>query len=237
MDRKKTILTAVLINAGLLAILFIAALVTREEEGEIERAWVEAPHLPPTYQEEAPPFSASYVEAPLPQEVPVAASPIEIPESLVKVEEPIHKLPPVKEGEPLFKEPAPLAAEPAKKGVSSDWIEVVVKKGDSLEKIAKAHHVTVDAIIKKNQLPSSFLRIGQVLKVPTEKNLAISPKLKPLAPVEKTAGPEYYTVKVGDNPWTIAMTHHMKVEELLRLNGLNEEKARKLKPGDRLRIR
>ena len=50
-------------------------------------------------------------------------------------------------------------------------------------------------------------------------------------------GPEYYTMKVGDNPWAIAMKHHMKVEELLRLNGLNEERARKLKPGDRLRTR
>ncbi|HSX13751.1 MAG TPA: LysM domain-containing protein [Chlamydiales bacterium] len=50
-------------------------------------------------------------------------------------------------------------------------------------------------------------------------------------------GPEYYIVKVGDNPWGIAMKHHMKLEELLKLNQLNEEKARKLKPGDRLRTR
>jgi LysM repeat protein len=60
------------------------------------------------------------------------------------------------------------------------------------------------------------------------------------APVEKPAqstGPDYYTVKVGDNPWMIAMKHHLKLEELLKLNGLNEEKARKLKPGDRLRIK
>jgi LysM repeat protein len=44
-------------------------------------------------------------------------------------------------------------------------------------------------------------------------------------------------MKVGENPWAIAIRHHMKLDELLRLNGLNEEKARKLKPGDRLRIR
>jgi hypothetical protein len=29
----------------------------------------------------------------------------------------------------------------------------------------------------------------------------------------------------------------MKVDELLKLNHLNEEKARKIKPGDRLRVR
>ncbi|HEY4254932.1 MAG TPA: LysM domain-containing protein, partial [Chlamydiales bacterium] len=50
-------------------------------------------------------------------------------------------------------------------------------------------------------------------------------------------GADYYIVKVGDNPWTIAMKHHLKVEELLKLNGLNEQRARKLKPGDRLRIK
>jgi LysM repeat protein len=117
-------------------------------------------------------------------------------------------------------------------------VEVTVKKGDSLDKIARAHGTTVDEIIKTNRLPSSFLREGQVLKLPAQK-IAAAPKPKPAA-VEKplsSSGPEYYTVKVGDNPWTIAMKHHMKVEELLKLNNLNEERARKLKPGDRLRIR
>jgi len=33
------------------------------------------------------------------------------------------------------------------------------------------------------------------------------------------------------------MKHHMKVEELLRLNHFNKEKAKRLKPGDKLRIR
>jgi LysM repeat protein len=113
----------------------------------------------------------------------------------------------------------------------------IVKKGDSLDKIAKAHHTTVDEIIKLNQLPSSFLRVGQQLKVPAERTLAAAPKPKPPAPAKEEGAAEYYTVKVGDNPWTIAMKHHMKVEDLLRLNALNEEKARKLKPGDRLRTR
>ena len=112
-----------------------------------------------------------------------------------------------------------------------------MKKGDSLDKIAKAHQTTVEEIIKVNHLPSSFLRVGQVLKLP--KGKALSRSAIPNPPLAKNAGgsPEYYTVKVGDNPWTIAMKHHMKVEELLKLNQLNEEKARKIKPGDRLRIR
>ncbi len=87
--------------------------------------------------------------------------------------------------------------------------------------------------MKVNQLTSNLLHIGQVLKIPSEKaNSAVSTTKKA---VENH--PEYYVMKVGDNPWSIAMKHHIKVDELLRLNGLNEEKARRLKPGDRLRIR
>ena len=102
------------------------------------------------------------------------------------------------------------------------------------QKIAKAQKTTVDEIIKSNHLPSSFLRVGQVLKMPVER--AQTQVAKGQA-VENQPGPDYYTVKVGDNPWTIAMKNHIKVDELLKMNALNDEKARKLKAGDRLRIR
>ncbi len=129
---------------------------------------------------------------------------------------------------PLVAAPIP---EPVAPPPSTTFGEVTVKKGDSLEKIAKAHQTTVDQLIKSNHLTGHFLKIGQVLKIPAEKTKVLDKK-----PVVDL-GPEYYTMKVGDNPWAIAMKHQMKVEELLRLNGLNEERARKLKPGDRLRTR
>lgn len=53
-------------------------------------------------------------------------------------------------------------------------------------------------------------------------------------PVEK---PEFYTVQNGDSPWKIAKKCNIKVEDLLRLNNLDEEKARNLKIGQKLRIR
>jgi LysM repeat protein len=147
----------------------------------------------------------------------------------------LHKLPPLVMEEipvqPVVVAPPVVKVEAP---VSSTAREVTVKKGDSLEKIAKLHQTTVDEIIKLNHLPSSFLKIGQVLKLPAERMVATKPVEKK---VTEAAGPEYYTMKVGENPWSIAIRHHMKLDELLRLNGLNEEKARKLKPGDRLRIR
>jgi LysM repeat protein len=198
MNRKNTIVIAVLVNAGLLAILLVAALTTQDE-------------LPPTSNvvAEAPPMPL-FDELPQPKiELPLVAA----------AEEPVvHMLPPLTAPEPT---PVPVAIAPQPPQLQ----EVTVKKGENLEKIAKANGTTVDQIIKVNQLTNTFLKVGQVLKLPAGAQ-------------KKTveSGPEYYTMKVGDNPWAIAMKHHMKVEELLRLNGLNEERARKLKPGDRLRI-
>lgn len=249
MDRKKTILIAVLINAGLLAILFIASLATSED---ISPQTVELTHSPLTTSMEKPLFpdaadlalqqqaGAQHQQTPVPIEIPlhepvqVALPPTLSAAPAAEETASVHKLPPlVPEAVPAVPVAPQLAAkaEPAHS-------EVVVKKGDTLDKIAKAHHTTVDEIIKINHLPSSFLRVGQVLKLPIKGGAPIA--AKPKAAIEKPAasqGAEYYTVKVGDNPWTIAMKHHLKVEELLKLNNLNEEKARKLKPGDRLRIR
>jgi len=218
MERKKIILSAVLINAGLLAVLFIASLATHEEVvvpsgGEMasntaEKALFSEPAVMALHEK-------------------IALPPVSKVEE--KVEEPalVHKLPPLIPEETLA---------PAIAAVESALLEVVVKKGDTIGKIAKAHHVSEEEILKCNHLSSSFLKIGQVLKLPQGKGAAAKTLPKPV-PAETHANSEYYIVKVGDNPWTIAMKNHMKVEELLKLNGLNEEKARKLKAGDRLRIK
>lgn len=48
---------------------------------------------------------------------------------------------------------------------------------------------------------------------------------------------DYYTVHEGDSAWSVALRHKMKVSDLLKLNDLDENSARKIKPGDQLRIR
>ncbi len=219
MDRKKTILIAVMVNAGLLVVLFIASLTSREEmKNEIVQA------------------TSSTINHPLFPNVADQALQQNAPQSIVHVPiavipEITHKLP------PPVAEQASLPVIADVKVIESKRVEVSVKKGDTLDKIAKANHTTADEIMKLNQLPGTFLKVGQVLRIPEPKAVAAA---EPKAIVEKPIamqGPEYYIVKVGDNPWGIAMKHHMKLEELLKLNQLNEEKARKLKPGDRLRTR
>lgn len=222
MSRKNTILLAILINTGLLVILFISAMTTQEEIAiapthELSISSTPAREVAPLFNEE---LDLS-VKTP---EVPVAAQ--------QEVKEPVqtpvvHALPPPSATMAAPSIPSPIPA--ASVEAPSSMREIVVKKGDSLEKIAKAHQVTVEGIIRLNHLTSHFLRIGQKLKIPNEK---VAVEMKSVENVS-----DYYIVKVGDNPWTIAMKHHLKVDELLKLNGLNQEKARKLKPGDRLRIR
>src|SRR6185295_17182377 len=67
--------------------------------------------------------------------------------------------------------PAPLA-NPAKAPLTASEIEV--QKGDSLEKLAEQYQTSVDEIIQLNQLPTSFLKIGQRLKIPAGKRIDIS---------------------------------------------------------------
>lgn len=228
MDPKKTILIAVMVNASLLALLFLGALSSQEG--------IENDSSPSIAQTNSPLFSGETDMTPQRETAPLIAlegSLAPIAQTAVHQEPvvetpPLHKLPPPVEPQAVAAVPVAAAPTPA---------EVVVKKGDSLEKIAKVHHTTADAIIKLNHLPGSFLKVGQVLKIPP-KTIADN-TAHPVAVQEKQtpAGVEYYTVKVGDSPWSIAMKHHMKVEELLKLNGMSEENAKKLKPGNRLRIR
>lgn len=245
MDRRKTIIATVMINAGLLTALFIAAIAMQDEPSKT------APDLSANFKQSA-------AESKLTQTVPLYGEIVNMPsvaESVPQAAKPpvssMFLLPPAADGESTLVQsplpppsastiasparPEPILPAPLSSASLPQNSEIVVQKGESLEKIAKKHHTTVDEIIKLNQLPSSFLKAGQRLKIPVEKAYET---MQPKAPISLTSDQaEYYTMKVGDNPWSIAMKHHMKVDELLKLNGLNEKTARKLKPGDRLRIK
>ncbi len=117
--------------------------------------------------------------------------------------------------------------------------EIIVKQGDTLDKIAKNYRATVSEIMRLNRLTDSRLHIGQILYVPKNDEFLFDAKQSPMSEIPTSSNKteaKYYIVKHGDNPWTIAIKNGIKVEELLRLNNLDENKAKKLKPGDKLRI-
>jgi len=232
MTRKDTIIISVLVNAGLLLVLFISALTSKDEaimQPSMEVASAILENNPegmrsPLYDGNVESDIKEHTKLSLPFE-PLKDEKTE----LMKEEEKqiVHKLPEV-----IQEKQKPAQEEKEK------YIEVIVKKGDTLEKIAKRNHTSITVIKKVNNLKGSFLKEGQGLLIPvinSEKPLAKETKAEKKDKVYPQA--EYYTVKCGDNPWTIAMKHHLKVNELLRLNNLNEDKAKKLRPGDRLRIR
>jgi peptidoglycan DL-endopeptidase LytF len=127
-------------------------------------------------------------------------------------------------------------------GTNADdrYLEIAIKRGDALEKIARANGTTIEAIKAANHLKTDRLRIGQILRIPTDglktnetnKNLAAAP-----SPVPVSNDPHYYTIKSGDNPWKIAKQFHIKVDDMMKLNDLDEEKARNLKIGDQIRVK
>lgn len=115
-------------------------------------------------------------------------------------------------------------------------VEITVKKGDSLDKIARANGTTIEAIKRLNQLKNEKLSIGQQLRVPVGFKKSNPIAVEPVKTQESSEA-VYYTIKSGDNPWKIAKQLRIDMEDLLRLNNLNEEKARNLKVGDKIRVR
>jgi len=120
---------------------------------------------------------------------------------------------------------------------NADYVEVTVKPGDILGKIAIDNGTTVKEIKKINYLQNDRLKIGQVLKVPVNTRGRSNKTSPPTVDRKIDHADRYYTVQSGDNPWKIAKKFHVSVSEFLQLNDLDETKARNLRPGDRVRVR
>ena len=86
---------------------------------------------------------------------------------------------------------------------STNYIDYVVKSGDNLYSIAKKYNTTVDEIKKLNGLTSNLLNIGMTLKIPIQIGNYIN-----------------YTIKSGDNLYSIAKKYNTNVDEIKKLNGL-----------------
>lgn len=104
-----------------------------------------------------------------------------------------------KYGETLVKALASYAGYKYNPVISKDTY--IVKKGDSLYKIAKEFNTTVDELKKINNLTNNNLSIGQVLKIPSSY--------------------DKYVVKSGDTLYKIARSYNISVDELKRINNLD----------------
>jgi LysM repeat protein len=120
----------------------------------------------------------------------------------------------------------------------------VVKKGDSLWKIAKVEGLSVGELSRANNLTkTSSLKIGQKLTVPAAKTAAPTVAAASVAPMSTDAGSvgapsadvsgANYTVKSGDSLWKIARQQNVSVAAIKQANSLASDS---LKIGQKLRI-
>ncbi len=103
---------------------------------------------------------------------------------------------------------------------SEKYDTYVVKSGDNLYKIAKNFGMSVEELIKLNNLKTTNLFVGQVLKV--KQNYYSDIPLGAKCYGEGYQKPNYvtYTVKKGDNLYTIAKKYNTSVDNLIELNNL-----------------
>ena len=99
----------------------------------------------------------------------------------------------------------------------------VVHNGDSLWNIAKRYGTTTKKIQELNNLSTTKLHIGQVLKISEyQEEPQSSENLKT------------YVVKSGDSPFEIAQLHRMPLNRFLHLNALTPDST--IFPGQKLQI-
>jgi LysM repeat protein len=96
--------------------------------------------------------------------------------------------------------------------------EYVVRRGDTLSRIARDQGVSVDVLLAANGLHQrSVIHPGQRLTLAAE-----------------GANPIVYVVKKGDTLSDISRAHSVSVNELCRWNGISRRAV--LHPGDRLTL-
>lgn len=257
MNRRDMIIVATLMNTGLLAVLFMMA-IQSDNSASSESPEVTQP-IPQAQVAEST-IPSSVLEPILPQDSSLPLAKTSRHDELDKVINTYANVvppTPVIMDDDLFQDEStqePLVATaprevhhvgnveaPVQVASSDSDVEVTVKRGDSLDKIARANKTSIKALKRANNLANDRLKIGQVLKIPKGSD-ADEPKVQVAKaaraePVAAAAGTEFYTIKNGDNPWKIAKQFGVRFDQLLKLNGLDEAKARRLKAGDKIRVR
>lgn len=260
MTRRDMIIIAVLVNLGVLAVIFMTAIGFDDDHVQNDKAspaaFVEA-SLPPEPIDSFSQNQGTATKLATGDEVDRVLDLYASQEnSRNGVSETLIVATPSEEYESIASTPsvAPAPAQPATpaKTLANDdsaqqFVEITVKKGDFLDKIARANGTTADRLMQINHLSNDRIDIGQILKVPvsnakkssvgTATTTAKKTEKKTETTVSAASDAQYYTVKSGDNPWKIARQFHVKFEDLLKLNNLNEEKARNLKVGDKIRVK
>jgi cell wall-associated NlpC family hydrolase len=108
----------------------------------------------------------------------------------------------------------------------------IVKKGDTLSRIASTYKTSVSELKKTNNLSSDLIYAKQTLTVPSiaQKQTASSPTVVTSANAAQAA---WYTVKRGDTLSKIASNQKIKLADLMSWNGIE---GHIIYPGQKLKV-
>jgi len=109
------------------------------------------------------------------------------------------------------------------------YVQVEVKKGDSLWSIARKHHISIATLKQLNGKIGKTLSIGQKLKVPANQLALAKATANPML----SAGNRIlYKVRPGDSLWVIARRFGTTPQAIARHNQLSVKTT--IRPGDTL---
>lgn len=114
--------------------------------------------------------------------------------------------------------------------------QVRVRSGDSLSRIAARHQVSTVALANANGIsPSSVIRIGQILVLPSAANDRATTTTAGSAPSNQSGSrSQHIRVQRGDSLYAIAKRHGISVKSLAESNGISHRSP--LRVGQRLRL-
>ena len=118
------------------------------------------------------------------------------------------------------------------KSSSTEWIQHIVKSGETLEKIARTYEVSINDLKQWNNLRTSRIVAGQSLDIydkPEERVKIITSLAKNnTVPSIKTSSTGIFSpthkVKKGESIYTIAKMYGVDVQKLKKQNGLRRNK-------------
>ncbi|WP_294565218.1 LysM peptidoglycan-binding domain-containing protein [uncultured Arthrobacter sp.] len=140
-------------------------------------------------------------------------------------------------GQAAVKPSAPAPAKPAPAAPAAPAGSYVVKPGDTLGAIAARHGVSLDSVLRANNLSlSSVIYPGQKLVLGGKPAAPAAPSTPaaPSAPTAPAAPAGSYTIKAGDTLGAIAARHGVSLAALLQANNLQASTV--IYPGKKLTI-
>lgn len=111
------------------------------------------------------------------------------------------------------------------------WDYYTVRKGDSLNKIARKHHVSTASLRKSNKIKGNLIHPGQNLLIPvsTSSNKArqyarsskkTASNARPVTPAV-SGNPVIVSVRKGDTLWSLSRRYNVSLNELARWNQID----------------